>query len=454
MSAVPTEPIAPAAPEVVRGRAGGAYIPPYRLAQLQAEAADKEGEDYQRLTWEALKKSINGLVNKVAISNIQYIIPEVFSENLVRGRGLFCRSIMKAQMAHHAYTHVYAALVSIINTKMPELGELLLTRVVLQFRRAYRRNDKPVCKAMVTFMAHLVNQQVAHEILALQLLTVLLEKPTDDSVELSIEFIKQVGATLTDLSPQGLHAIFERMRGILHEGEIDKRVQYMIEGLFAVRKNKFEEFPSIAEGLDLVEEDDRITHEITLDGDLDPESKHDVFHFDPDYALNEKAYEQIKNEILGEDSSSEDDDSGGSGSDDDSSSSSDEEASNAVVPVSQGGTGQAAYVSMTEAEKTDLRRKLYLTIMSAASFEECAHKIMKLQLPEEESVEIVTMILECCSQERSYQRFYGLLGQRLAECSDGCRESFEENFSTQYGQIHRLETNKLRNVARFYAHMM
>ena len=91
-------------------------------------------------------------------------------------------------------------------------------------------------------------------------------------------------------------------------------------------------------------------------------------------------------------------------------SSDEEEDQDAVVTVSQGGTGEAAYVSMTEAEKTDLRRKLYLTIMSAASFEECAHKIMKLQLPEEESVEIVTMILECCSQERSYQRFYGLLG--------------------------------------------
>jgi pre-mRNA-splicing factor CWC22 len=163
-------------------RAGGAYLPPYRLAQLRAEVEDKSSEEYQKLTWEALKKSINGLVNKVAISNIKFIIPEVFAENLVRGRGLFCRAVMKAQMASPSYTHVYAALISIINTKMPELGELLLSRVVLQFRRAYRRNDKPVCKAVVTFLAHLVNQQVAHEIVSLQLLTVLLEKPTDDSV--------------------------------------------------------------------------------------------------------------------------------------------------------------------------------------------------------------------------------------------------------------------------------
>ena len=36
--------------------------------------------------------------------------------------------------------------------------------------------------------------------------------------------------------------IFERFRGILHEGEIDKRVQFMIEGLFAIRKAKFQVF--------------------------------------------------------------------------------------------------------------------------------------------------------------------------------------------------------------------
>ena len=66
--------------------------------------------------------------------------------------------------------------------------------------------------------------------------------------ELSIEFVKEVGATLLDLSPQGLHAIFERLRAILHESSLDKRVQYMIEGLFAVRKKNFEEHPSIVEG--------------------------------------------------------------------------------------------------------------------------------------------------------------------------------------------------------------
>ena len=39
---------------------------------------------------------------------------------------------MKSQMASPTFSNIYAALVAIINTKFPELGELLLTRVILQ----------------------------------------------------------------------------------------------------------------------------------------------------------------------------------------------------------------------------------------------------------------------------------------------------------------------------------
>ena len=46
--------------------------------------------------WEVLRKSINGIVNKVNVSNISNIVMELFNENLMRGRGLLVRAIMKA----------------------------------------------------------------------------------------------------------------------------------------------------------------------------------------------------------------------------------------------------------------------------------------------------------------------------------------------------------------------
>ena len=47
-------------------RPGCADVPPFKLAQMMAQADDKSSAEYQRLTWDALRKSINGLVNKVS----------------------------------------------------------------------------------------------------------------------------------------------------------------------------------------------------------------------------------------------------------------------------------------------------------------------------------------------------------------------------------------------------
>ena len=43
-----------------------ADVPPFKLAQIMAQTEDKSSAAYQRLTWDALRKSINGLVNKVS----------------------------------------------------------------------------------------------------------------------------------------------------------------------------------------------------------------------------------------------------------------------------------------------------------------------------------------------------------------------------------------------------
>lgn len=136
----------------------------------------------------------------------------------------------------------------------------------------------------------------AHEVLCLEMLTLLLERPTDDSVEVAISFLKECGLKLTEVSPRGINgmfltiipgdfwfeyvhwrrlfllvAIFERLRNILHESEIDKRVQYMIEVMFAIRKDGFKDHPIIPDGLDLVEEEDQFTHMLPLEDDYNTE---------------------------------------------------------------------------------------------------------------------------------------------------------------------------------------
>lgn len=146
LGAAPAKPAFDAQAEFAKllsSRSGGVYVPPARLRALQAAASeDKSSAEYQRLSWDALRKSITGIVNRVNVANIKHVVPELFGENLVRGRGLFARSVMKAQAASLPFTPVFAALVAVINTKLPQVGELVLTRLISQFRRSFKRNDK------------------------------------------------------------------------------------------------------------------------------------------------------------------------------------------------------------------------------------------------------------------------------------------------------------------------
>ena len=45
----------------------------------------------------------------------------------------------------------------------------------------------------------------AHEIIVLEILTLLLENPTDDSVEVAVGFLKECGQKLTEVSPGGIN---------------------------------------------------------------------------------------------------------------------------------------------------------------------------------------------------------------------------------------------------------
>ena len=124
---------------------GGIYIPPYRLNDdplKHLSSEDRSSELYQRLTWDALKKSLNGLINKVNTANIKNIVVELFTENLIRGRALFVRSLLKAQAASLPFTPVFAAVLAVLNSKLPILGELVIKKLILQFRRSYKKNDK------------------------------------------------------------------------------------------------------------------------------------------------------------------------------------------------------------------------------------------------------------------------------------------------------------------------
>ena len=175
----------------------------------------------------------------------------------------------------------------------------------------------------------------------------------------------EAGQILSELTPAGVNSIFERFKGILHEGEIDRRVQYSIENLFAIRKNKFKDHIGVIPELDLVEEEDQITHQISLDDEIDGEEMLNIFKFDPFYDKTEDEWNEIKIEILGEENIL--------------------KLKTVMKPEEEEEKKEEEdigeqIVDLTEKDLINLRRTIYLVIMNSLTFEECAHKLLKLNI--------------------------------------------------------------------------
>ena len=214
-----------------------------------------------------------------------------------------------------------------------------------------------------------------------------------------------------------------------------------------------------------MEKNDRVTHTMQLNDKIDIEETLNKYQFDDNFLKNEESWNNIRKSILGitdEDSnngSSDDDDSSsdsddGSTGDDEGSDSDDDDDDDLPPAMNLNDAGPSKTTDLTGADLVDLRRKIYLVIMSSLDYEECAHKLLMLRIPKANQIEICTMLLECCSQERTYVKMYGLLGCRFCSVDALYQTNFKICFVQQYNTCHHLDTNKLRNTAKFFAHLI
>ena len=92
--------------------------------------------------------------------------------------------------------------------------------------------------------------------------------------------------------------------------------------------------------------------------------------------------------------------------------------------------------------------------MNSVDYEECIHKLMKMNIGVGHEQEVCNMLIECCMQERTYLRFYGLLAQRFCLLFEVYKDTFLKCFIEKFTTIHRYSTNQLRNVSKLFAHLL
>lgn len=156
---------------------------------------------------------------------------------------------MKAHMTWPSLTRAYAALIAVINAALPEIGKLMVSLLVAEFKCSFQARDKNQYSAFARFIANLTNERVTHENIIVNVLNQLLKESTDDSVEVAIDILKACGQRLGNSSSQDLHAILKNLRSILETVDLHERVKAKTESTINFAENGFQPHIPVADFL-------------------------------------------------------------------------------------------------------------------------------------------------------------------------------------------------------------
>lgn len=171
--------------------------------------------------------------NKVCGANVTRVLFELFKEDLVRGRGLLVRVMMRSQRLSNSLSCVFATCVSHVCRRLPSVGALASRRLVVQFRRSYRLRNFGLMVSSSLFLAHLARQGVVHVLLIYEILILLLNGVDEWALQIAVTLMQEVCIYLFACTVQAFYTTMERFRKRMVMSSTGCRTRLAIEGLIA-----------------------------------------------------------------------------------------------------------------------------------------------------------------------------------------------------------------------------
>lgn len=382
----------------------------------------------QRKLWLELRRAIGKHVARVNKSNVHHVSVKLFETNCVRGRGILARAVLANVLTEPDKHTVFALLVALLNLKIPQIGELVAARTVALWKHLYMKNDCSRIFRVLLFLCELVKQKVVEDVVILQILQLLIEEaPTDDAVHLASYALENILAYLELNARSSANSIYDQLRRMLQEGDVPEKRRSDIQFLLEHRRKRPKYL--IDPELDLVAGPDKATHYVDLTDLQEPGTDLNYFQEDPEFEVAEATYRQLQRQILSEEIRHE--------------------------RTSEKVENPQKVTDMTDKELLQHQKTIYLTVMSSMSADEAVHKLLRVRHKQKlEQGVLVDMIVKCCAQEKTYSKYFGVIGEKMSGMSQEWNDTFTKEFQQKYDTCYRYEGSQLRNMGKFFGHMI
>ena len=104
---------------------------------------------------------------------------------------------------------------------------------------------------------------------------------------------------------------------------------------------------------------------------------------------------------------------------------------------------------------TDLRRSIFCIIMGSTDCEDAFEKLVRAgMLKGKAERDVIRVLIECCSQEKSYNPYYAHLASRICEYQPSCNFTLRLTYWDAFKQFDSMKPRKAANMAKLLAHLV
>ncbi|XP_076617338.1 nucleolar MIF4G domain-containing protein 1 [Chaetodon auriga] len=426
--------------ESVSSAALGKYVPPHLRGA---------GDDKRKAELEKLKRNVKGLLNRLSEPNMASIsgqLEELYMScsrkdmNDTLTEVLLAACVTPALMPDRLLME-HVLLVSVLHhTVGLEVGAHFLETVVRKFDEVYKNpTEGKECDNLVAIVGHLYNFQVVHSALIFDILKLFIGAFTEKDVELVLFVLRNVGFGLRKDDALALkELISEGQRKASDMGSKFKdqtRVRFMLETMLALKNNDMRKIPGYdPEPVERLRKLQRtLVHRSAAGSDMKLRVSLD----------NLLAAEQVGRWwIVG---------SSWSGAP-----MIREQGNTTSKPSTAEGQFSAKVLELAKKQRmnTEVRRNIFCVIMTSEDYLDAFEKLLRMGLKDKQEREIVHVLMDCCLQEKTFNAYYAVLGEKFCGQDRRFQMTFQFSLWDKFKELSNLPSSTFNNLVQLVTQLL
>ncbi|KAE8279799.1 Nucleolar MIF4G domain-containing protein 1 SGD1-like protein [Larimichthys crocea] len=414
--------------------AAGKYVPPHLRGA---------GDDKRKAELEKLKRNVKGLLNRLSEANMASIcgqLEELYMScsrkdmNDTLTEVLLAACVTPALMPDRLLME-HVLLVSVLHHAVGlEVGAHFLETVVRKFDEVYKNpTEGKECDNLVAIIGYLYNFQVVHSVLIFDILKLLVGAFTEKDVELVLFVLRNVGFALRKDDALALKELIsegQRKANLMGSKFQDQtRVRFMLETMLALKNNDMRKIPGYdPEPVERLRKLQRTLIQRSAGGS--------------DVKLrvsleNLLAAEQVGRWwIVG---------SSWSGA---------PMISEQGKATSKESTAEGQFsakvleLARKQRMNTEVRRNIFCVIMTSEDYLDAFEKLLRMGLKDKQEREIVHVLMDCCLQEKTFNAYYAVLGEKFCSQDRRFQMTFQFSLWDKFRELSNLSASTFNNLVQ------